>query len=99
MTREMVAALNAIRKFVYYGYNFNNPRQMCEEIWGSGPGSLGQHLYSKLAGYNFDMARFYVELSSDNQDKFAEWVVNNYHGVDSANERLEQRCISENINQ
>ena len=89
----MRTAINAIRTFVYFGYNYSNPNQMCEEIWGSGPGSLGQHLYSKLVGYDFNMSKFFCELSLDNQDKFAEWIMENYHGVDGWNKNAMEHDV------
>lgn len=77
MTESMSVAIAAIRNFVYFTRNYPAyPKQMCEEIWGKGVD--GNHFYSKLEGYDFDMCRFFLELSIGNQTKFAEWVIKNY---------------------
>lgn len=73
------AQLLAIKKFAYFRYNYPNPREMCNEIWGIG--FMADHFYHKLSSYDFDMSRFYVELSGDNQRLFAEYIINKYHGV------------------
>lgn len=73
------AQLHAIKKFAYFRYNYPRPKEMCETIWGKG--CMGDHMWDKLKSCNFDMGRFYVELSSDNQEKFAEYILKNYHGV------------------
>ena len=71
--------LLAIKKFAYFRYNYPAPKTMCEEIWGKGV--LADHFYHKLMSYDCDMCRFYVEMSADNQELFAEYIINNYHGV------------------
>lgn len=73
------AQLLAIKKFAYFRYNYPEPKPMCDAIWGKG--WLSDHFYHKLESYDFDMCRFYVELSSGNQELFAEWIINNYNGV------------------
>lgn len=76
MTENMNVAVQAIRNFVYFTRNYPTPKDMCEDIWGKGVD--GNHFYSKLSGYDFDMCRFFLELSLDNQTKFAEWIIKNY---------------------
>lgn len=77
MTENMSVAIKAIRDFVYFTRNYPcYPREMCEQIWGKG--CNGDHFFNKLKGYDYDMARFFLELSTNNQTKFAEWIINNY---------------------
>ena len=76
MIENMRMATLAIRNFVYFTRNYPNPKKMCEEIWGLGVGS--DHFYNKLKGYDFDMCRFFLELSLGNQGKLARWVTQNY---------------------
>ena len=76
---ERKAQLLAIKKFAYFRYNYPEPRKMCECIWGVG--CLADHFYHKLESYGFDLCRFYVELSSDNQELFANYIIDNYNGV------------------
>ena len=75
MTENMAMAVQAIRNFVYFTRNYPSPKQMCNEIWG---GCDGDHFYKKMKEYDFDMTRFFLELSFDNQSKFAEWIMKNY---------------------
>ncbi len=93
MTEAMCMAIQAIRQFVYYTYNHNAPRDICDGVWGKGCDA--DHFYNKLMGYinretrsDSDINRFYIELSSNNQDKFAEWIICNYKGVDRNAPRL-----------
>ena len=77
MTENMMVAIHAIRNFVYFTRNYPTfPKDMCEQIWGKGVN--GDHFFSKLKGYDYDMVRFFLELSTDNQRKFAEWIMKNY---------------------
>ena len=69
-------AVQAIRNFVYFTCNYPSPRDMCTQIWGTG--CDGDHFFNKLEGYDFDIVRFFLELSIDNQRKFAEWIMQNY---------------------
>lgn len=76
----MNIAIQAIRQFVYFTYNFCNMKKVCNEIWQK---LLAEHLFGKLNGYDFNFNRWYVEMSTSHQDELARWIVNNYHGVDS----------------
>ena len=77
---EMNIAIQAIRQFVYYTYNYCDMRQVCDAIWEKW---LADHFFSKLNGYDYDISRWYVEMSTAHQDELARWIVDNYHGVDS----------------
>ncbi len=68
--------LDAIRQFVYFAFNFPLFEDVFRQIWGP---LDAEHFYKKFIGYKGNLLRFYVELSSGNQDKFARWIVNNYH--------------------
>lgn len=89
MDEKTIEALKAIRQWVYFTFNYCDTKEMCEKIWGSG--CFGQHFYQKLASYDFDFNRFYVELSSSHQDELAKWIMENYHGVDITNGRYEEK--------
>lgn len=86
MTEKMEIAVQAIRQFVYFTYNYPSPRQICEGVWGDQK-LLCEHLYKKLVGYmensKYESAlnRFYIELSVSHQHELAEWIVRNYDGV------------------
>lgn len=76
----MNIAIQAIRQFIYYTFNFYDMKKVCGEIWEKW---LADHFFSKLRGYDYDLNRWYVEMSTDHQDELARWIVTNYHGVDS----------------
>ena len=78
MTKQ-IDPIQAIRKYVYWTYNFSNPKQMIIDIWGNG--CFGAHFLSKLEHCEYNMHRFFIELSRDNQEKLIAWVLENYHGV------------------
>lgn len=76
---KQIELFQAIRKYVYWTYNFSNPKQMIIDVWGNG--CLGAHFLSKLEECGYNMHRFFIELSLDNQEKLIAWVLENYHGV------------------
>lgn len=69
--------LDAIRKWVYWSYNFSEPAKFIKDIWGDGP--FADHIMKKFIGYNANMNRFYCELDKENQRKLAEYVLKNYN--------------------
>ena len=69
--------LDAIRKWVYWSYNFPEPAKFIKDIWGDGP--FADHIMKKFIGYNANMNRFYCELDKENQRKLAEYVLKNYN--------------------
>jgi len=70
-----------ITKWVYWCFNYTP--NFIEECWADDP-NLAHHLKSKFMGY-YDqvgaygvMNKFFVELSSDNQQILIDYVMNNY---------------------
>jgi hypothetical protein len=75
----------AIIKWQYWLYNHGEPKQILQECFPD----LWQHFYDKLNHYAnktgntaFAWSYWFMDLSTDRQEKFAEWVCKNYHGVD-----------------
>lgn len=69
--------LEAVRKWVYWSYNYFEPAKFIKDIWGDGP--FADHIMKKFIGYNANMNRFYCELDKENQRKLAEYVLKNYN--------------------
>lgn len=69
--------LEAVRKWVYWSYNYFEPAKFIKDIWGEGP--FADHIMKKFIGYNANMNRFYAELDKENQRKLAEYVLKNYN--------------------
>lgn len=69
--------LEAVRKWVYWSYNYFEPAKFIKDIWGEGP--FADHMMKKFIGYNANMNRFYAELDKENQRKLAEYVLKNYN--------------------
>lgn len=69
--------LEAVRKWVYWSYNYFEPAKFIKDIWGEGP--FADHIMKKFIGYNANMNRFYCELDKENQRKLAEYVLKNYN--------------------
>ena len=68
--------LEAVRKWVYWSYNYFEPAKFIKDIWGEGP--FADHIMKKFIGYNANMNRFYAELDNENKRKLAEYVLKNY---------------------
>jgi len=69
--------LEAVRKWVYWSYNYFEPAKFIKDIWGEGP--FADHIMKKFIDYNANMNRFYAELDKENQRKLAEYVLKNYN--------------------
>lgn len=69
--------LEAVRKWVYWSYNYFEPAKFINDIWGEGP--FADHIMKKFIGYNANMNRFYAELDKENQRKLVEYVLKNYN--------------------
>ena len=73
-----------INKFVYFGFNFPSTN-FIDEVWSDDP-NLAKHLKDKFMQYydkygsNAVMNMFYANLSSGNQSKLEDWIINNYSG-------------------
>jgi hypothetical protein len=72
----------AINKWVFWCYNFTNPKEWIYEIW---KGVEADHLYNKFCGlYEIHGCRgvmqdFYTELDKENGKKLLDWVLTNYN--------------------
>lgn len=81
MKQEVIAII----KWQYWLYNHGEPKQILQECFPD----LWQHFYDKFNHYAnktgntaFAWSYLFMDLSTDRQEKFAEWVCQNYHGVD-----------------
>lgn len=85
----------AIIKYQYWLYNHADPKETLIAVFGEW---LGNHFYGKFNtkcktfNENTWMAwvDLFMEMSMDNQAKLAEWVCENYHGVDNLLKQIEQ---------
>ncbi len=76
MGNNAINAVGAIKVWCYWCSNWYDPKEWIYAIW---PGIMGDHMFGKFTSEcNHDMTKFYRELSSDNQDKLAKWVLANY---------------------
>ena len=84
----------SIIKWQYWLYNHADIEETFNEVFGN---YLGTHFYNK---FDAKCERFqgntwmalvdlFMEMSMDNQAKLAEWVCENYHGVDNLLKQLE----------
>jgi len=70
-------------KYVYFAFNY--PNNWIEKIW-EGNTHMIEHLNTKFNsaysryGSKAAMNMFYVDLDSDNQQIFEDWVMANYNG-------------------
>lgn len=70
----------AMTQWVYFTYNYPSPEPFFHNLYGK---IMGDHIYHKWLSYDGDWNRLFVELDRENQAKIAEWIYNNYHGMDS----------------
>lgn len=75
--KDKEAQIEAMRKYVYFTFNW--PPDFVGRIWGKGTDDT-RHFVSKLEGYNYNIDRFFVELSPSNQQRMLEWILENYEG-------------------
>lgn len=66
--------IEAMRKIVYFTFNFN-PNWIREAF----PDNYA-HLSHKFDEYHGDVCRFFVELDTDKQFRMMEYVLENYQG-------------------
>ena len=69
--------IKAMRKYVYFTFNW--APDFISRIWGKGT-ALTEHFVKKLESYDYNINRFFVELSLDNQRKMLSWILENYKG-------------------
>ena len=75
-TRETV--LINMKKMFYFPFNINS-YTLIKEIWEDDP-YLMKHLQEKYVDYN-NVMEFFCNLDADNQKKFLEYILDNYHGI------------------
>lgn len=75
----------AIIKWQYWLFNHGEPKEIIKSVFPD----LWEHLYDKFEHYAnktgntaFAWSYWFMGLSTDRQEKFAAWVMENYHGVD-----------------
>lgn len=81
MKQEIIAII----KWQYWLFNHGEPKEIIKSVFPD----LWEHLYDKFEHYAnktgntaFAWSYLFMDLSFDRQEKLAEWVMNNYHGVD-----------------
>lgn len=67
-----------ITQWVYFTFNYPEPKRMFDEIFDS----LSDHIYNKWLSYGGNFNRLFAELDRECQRKLAKYVIDNYHGVD-----------------
>ena len=82
MKKEIIAII----KWQYWLYNHGEPKEIIKSVFPD----LWEHFSYKFHAYaikynNTVMAwsSLFMELSEERQSALIEWVMNNYHGVDS----------------
>ena len=69
---------SAIALWVYFGFNFPDPKPMFITIYGE---NLGTHIYNKWVQYDGNFNKLFVELTITNQKKLMKYILNNYKGI------------------
>lgn len=82
MKKEIIAII----KWQYWLFNHDEPYEIIERVFPD----LAGHFKNKFDYYcnhfgNTAAAwiHWFMDLSADRQEKFASWVMENYHGIDS----------------
>ena len=72
----------AIRKWVYWCYNFHNPEEWMDIFEGAPREHFMEKFdnYYKRYGSEGVMTRFFLALDKNNQEILADYVMNNYNG-------------------
>lgn len=91
-TIQQSTAINAIRNYVYFTYNFPQPDEFIRNCW-AGDKVMADHLLEKLRSYDYDINKFFVNLSSGHQEEFAAWIYEHYHDAPKGTD--EKRTIIE----
>lgn len=77
--KDMETGIFNITQWVYFTFNYPEPKKMFAEIFGS----LSDHIYNKWLSYDCNFNLLFTELDRECQRKLARYVIDNYHGVDS----------------
>ncbi len=72
-----IDGIEAVRKWVYWCYNYEEPAKFVKAIWGDS--HLADHILEKFYSYKNDMNRLYVELDRENRTKLVDYVLKNYN--------------------
>lgn len=88
----MTEQVKAIIKWQYWIFNHGDMREIIATVFPE----LSSHLYDKwlaLANFYQNTAdatiHWFMDLSSERQERIAEWVSQNYHGIDGRIKRAE----------
>lgn len=73
--KDKEAQIEAMRKYVYFTFNWTP--DFVKRVWGN-DNDLTRHFEGKLKAYDFNIDRFFVELSTSNQHRMLEWILDNY---------------------
>ncbi|MCR5820734.1 MAG: hypothetical protein K6F94_07325 [Bacteroidaceae bacterium] len=76
MTQEIFA----MEKMMYFFTNHGPAEEVVRSIW---TGIEADHFMGKLKACDYSFSEFFYELSADNQEKFCQYILDNYHGMDS----------------
>ncbi len=82
----MTEQAKSIIKWQYWLYNHGPAKQVLVEVFGE---HLGNHFNSKFEYFAdkyqhtaLAWSKLFMEMSTGNQELLADWVCQNYHGVD-----------------
>lgn len=91
-TIQQSVAINAIRNYVYFTYNFPCPDDFIRHCW-AGESIMAEHLLEKLRSYDYDISKFFVNLDTHQQERFAAHIADHYHDAPKGTD--EKRTIIE----
>lgn len=75
--QKFISPLDAMDKWVFWSYNYSEPKRWIGEIWGNG--CFGKHIMEKWVGAKMNMNKFYCELDTDNRKKLLNYILENYN--------------------
>lgn len=67
-------------QLMYFFTNHGPAEDIIKTLWH---GCEADHFLDKLKGCDYDLRKFFYELSEDNQERFCMYVIDHYHGMDS----------------
>ena len=88
MTENAKISITAMNRLMYFQANWNYG--FIKEVWADDPG-LADHLEKKFGGYYDTYGSegcfliFYLNLSSNNQSKLLNWILDNYNSEHKLN--------------
>lgn len=88
MTENAKISITAMNRLMYFQANWHH--DFIKKVWADDPG-LANHLQQKFDGY-YDYYKaegcfliFYLSLSSNNQSKLLNWILDNYNDEQKLN--------------